>query len=98
MDQMGRVGSILMSLVLLAVSCSPVIQDDFSVPQGEVVIRLQQDSQTTATRAAETLPEVGEFVVEVTETSSGRLFYKKKYSDAADQKLLLNQGEHRLSA
>lgn len=98
MDQMGRIGSILMSLVLLAVSCSPVIQDDFSVPQGEVVIRLKQDHQTTATKTAEDLPEVGEFVVEVTETSSGRLFFRKKYSDAMDQALRLNQGEHRLFA
>ena len=98
MDQMGRIGSILMCLVLLAVSCSPVIQDDFSVPQGEVVIKLEQDHQTTATKTAEALPEVGEFIVEVTETSSGRLFYKKKYSDAMDQTLLLNQGEHRLFA
>ena len=95
---MGRIGSILMSLVLCMVACSPVVQEDVVKPQGEVVIRLQQDHQTEAVKSAETLPEVGEFVVEVTETSSDRLFYKKKYSDAVDQKILLNEGEHRLRA
>lgn len=98
MNIMGRIGSILMSLVLIVASCSPVIQDDSYAPKGEVVIRLEQDHQTTATKTTETLPEVGEFIVEVTETSSDRLFYRKKYSDAIDQKILLNQGEHLLYA
>lgn len=95
---MGRIGSILMCLCLVSAACSPVIQEETEKPQGEVVIRLQQDDRTTATKTTETLPEVGEFVVEVTETSSDRLFYRKKYSDALDQKILLNQGEHRLFA
>lgn len=87
-----------MSLCLVSVACSPVIQEEMSKPQGEVIIRLHQDDRTTATKTTETLPEVGEFIVEVTETSSDRLFYRKKYSDALDQKILLNQGEHRLFA
>ncbi len=95
---MGRIGSILMSLVLLSVSCVQVVQDESSTSQGEVIIRLQQDSGTTATKTSEALPEVGEFIVEVTETSSERLFYRKKYSDAMDQKIVLNNCEHRLFA
>ena len=87
-----------MSLCLVSAACSPVIQEEMSKPQGEVVIKLQQDHQTTATKTAEDLPEVEEFIVEVTETSSNRLFYRKKYSDALDQKIMLNQGEHRLFA
>lgn len=87
-----------MCLVLSVVSCSPVVTDDFATPRGEIVITLQQDDRTTATKAAETLPDVGEFIVEVTETASNRLFYRKKYSEAIDQKILLNGGEHRLFA
>lgn len=95
---MRRLGSILTGLVLLTVSCTHEVKEDNYTQQGEVVIRLQQDHQTTATKTTENLPEVGEFIVEVTETSSNRLFFRKKYSDAADQKIVLNQGEHRLFA
>ena len=95
---MGRIGSILMSLVLFMVSCSPVVMDDFTTPKGEVVISLRGDNQTTATKATTDLPDVGEFIVEVTETASERLFFRKKYSDAIDRPISLNQGEHRLFA
>ena len=95
---MRRLGSILIGVGLLVSSCSPVNFDDVATPQGEVIITLRQDHQTTATKATEELPDVGEFVVEVTETSTNRLFYKKKYSDAVEQKIALNVGEHRLFA
>ena len=95
---MRRLGSTLIGVGLFVSSCSPVNFDDFSTPQGEVIITLRQDNQTTATKATEELPDVGEFIVEVTETSSSRLFYRKKYSDAVEQKIALNVGEHRLFA
>lgn len=87
-----------MGVVLCLGACSPVALDDNPAPQGEVVIKLRQDTQTTATKTTEDLPDVGEFIVEVTETSSNRLFYRKKYSDALEQKISLNKGEHRLLA
>ena len=60
---MGRIGSILISLVLLVVSCSPVVMDDFVTEKGEVEINLRGDYRTTATKAADDLPDVGEFIV-----------------------------------
>lgn len=87
-----------MGVILCLGACSPDVSDEVSTPQGEVVITLRQDSQTTATKTTEDLPDVGEFIVEVTETSSSRLFYRKKYSDAIEQKISLNKGEHRLLA
>ena len=96
--KMRRLGSILTGVALILSSCSPIIFDDSSLPQGEVIISLKQDNQTTATKTTEELPELGEFIVEVTETSSNRLFYRKKYSDAVEQKIALNTGEHRLLA
>ena len=87
-----------MGVALFVSSCSPVVFDEESTPKGEVLITLKQDDKTTATKATENLPEVGEFIVEVTETSSNRLFFRKKYSDAIEQKIALNQGEHRLFA
>ena len=95
---MGRIGSILMSLVLLVASCSPVVMDDFVTEKGEVVINLRGDQRTTATKAADDLPDVGEFIVEVTETYTERLFFRKKYSEAIDRRISLNSGEHRLFA
>ena len=76
---MRRLGSILVGVALFVSSCSPVVFDEESTPKGEVLITLKQDDKTTATKATENLPEVGEFIVEVTETSSNRLFFRKKY-------------------
>lgn len=87
-----------MWVVLLMTSCADAVKEDFSCAQGEVTIRLRQDETTTPTRTDGVLPEVGEFIVEVTETSTDRLFYRKKYADAEGQKVTLNAGEHRLFA
>ena len=87
-----------MGLVLLVASCSEAIREEHPNAQGAVVIKLTQDHATTTTKTAETLPEVEEFVVEVTETSTDRLFYRKKYADAVNQEIALNVGEHRLFA
>lgn len=96
--KMRRIGSTLMVVVLLVTSCKDAFHEDLSEAQGEVVIRLTQDHTTIPTRTDDNLPDVGEFVIEVTETSTDRLFCKKKYIDAVDQKIALNAGEHRLFA
>lgn len=96
---MRRIGSILLGLVLMVTSCTEAFNEDFPALQGELKIKLKQDNRTKSTETAdEELPETGEFVVEVTETSSGRAFYRKKYADLADQTLHLNEGEHKCYA
>ena len=87
-----------MGLALIMSSCTEAITDDSLHARGEVVIRLTQDAGTKSDETADLLPDIGEFVVELTETSTNRLFYRKKYVDAADQKIALNAGEHRLFA
>lgn len=87
-----------MGLALIVSSCTEAVSDDSSHARGEVVISLRQDAGTRSEETADALPDIGEFVVEVTETSTDRLFYRKKYADAADQKIALNAGEHRLFA
>ena len=52
----------------------------------------------TATKADEGLPEVNDFIVEVHETATSRLFFRKTYADAHGVKIPLNAGEHRLFA
>lgn len=95
---MRRIGSILLGLVLIMYSCTEVITDDSLHAGGEVVIRLTQDVGTKSYETADVFPDIEEFVVEVNETSTDRLFYRKKYADAAGQKIALNAGEHRLFA
>lgn len=96
---MRRIGSILLGLVLIATSCTQALDLDFSSAQGELKIKLKQDSGTTSTKTSEDeFPDTGEFIVEVTETSSGRTFYRKKYADLADQTMHLNEGEHKCYA
>lgn len=96
---MRRIGSILLGLVLMVTSCTEAFNEDFPALQGELKIKLKQDNRTKSTETVgEELPETGEFVVEVTETSSGRAFYRKKYADLADQTLHLNEGEHKCYA
>lgn len=96
---MRRIGSILLGLVLMVTSCTEAFNEDFPALQGELKIKLKQDNRTKSTETAdEELPETGEFVVEVIETSSGRAFYRKKYADLADQTLHLNEGEHKCYA
>ena len=83
----------------MVTSCTEAFNEDFPALQGELKIKLKQDNRTKSTETAgEELPETGEFVVEVTETSSGRAFYRKKYADLADQTLHLNEGEHKCYA
>lgn len=96
---MRRIGSILLGLALIMTSCTQALDSDFSNVKGELSVKLKQDNGTTSTKTAgEELPDTGEFIVEVTETSSGKIFYKKKYADLADQTMLLNEGEHKCYA
>ena len=72
--------------------------DDSPVTQGEVSISLRQDPDMAATRAEDELPEVNDFIVEVHETATSRLFFRKTYADAQGVRISLNKGEHRLFA
>ncbi len=96
---MRRIGSILLGLVLITTSCNEVVDMELPNAQGELKVKLKQDSGTISTKTVdEEFPDIGEFVVEVTETSSGRTFYRKKYADLAEQTMLLNEGEHKCYA
>ena len=95
---MRRIGFFLIGLALISTSCKETFESELLPKKGEVCIRLNQDSGTMSTKADDSLPDVGEFVVEVKETSSDRLFYKKKYSDAIDQTISLNSGTHNFLA
>ena len=80
-------------------SClSGPLLDDSPVARGEVSISLRQEHEMTATKADEGLPEVDDFIVEVHETATSRLFFRKTYADAQGVKIPLNAGEHRLFA
>ncbi len=96
---MRRIGSILLGLVLITTSCNEVVDMELPNAQGELKVKLKQDSGTISTKTVdEGFPDIGEFVVEVTETSSGRTFYRKKYAELAEQTMLLNEGEHKCYA
>lgn len=92
---MRRLGLILITALGLA-SCSGVtIDEPTQVPQGQVAVNLLQDNMT---KAAEELPVLDDFIVEIEETATDRLFYRKTYADAQGANILLNEGEHRLYA
>lgn len=95
---MRRLGSILMVAFALA-SCSTVeFENEPQAVQGELSVTLRQDTGVTAVKAADEVPEIGDFIVEVHEKSTGRLFFRKTYADAQGMKIPLNAGEHRLFA
>lgn len=95
---MRRLGSILMVVLGLA-SCSIGTVDEPShETQGELTVTLKQDRSLAAVKATEELPEVDDFIVEVYETATDRLFFRKTYADAQGMKIPLNIGEHRLYA
>lgn len=94
---MRRLGFILTAALGLT-SClsGPLIEDSPGV-QGEVSISLRQEHDV-ATKADDGLPEVDDFIVEVHETATSRLFFRKTYADAQGVRIPLNKGEHRLLA
>lgn len=95
---MRRIGFFLIGLVLMTTSCKETLETGLLPEKGEVCIKLNQDSGTVSTKTDDGLPEVGEFVVEVKENSTDKLFFKKKYSDAIDQTISLNSGTHNFLA
>ena len=95
---MRRLGFILMAALGLTSCLSGPLLDDSPVIQGEVSISLRQEHDMTATKADEGLPEVDDFIVEVHETATSRLFFRKTYAEAQGVKIPLNKGEHRLFA
>ena len=95
---MRRLGFILMAALGLTSCLSGPLMDDSPGVQGEVSISLRQEHDMTATKADDGLPEVDDFIVEVHETATSRLFFRKTYADAHGVKIPLNAGEHRLFA
>ena len=95
---MRRLGFILMAALGLTSCLSGPLLDDSPGVQGEVSISLRQVQDLTATKADDGLPEVDDFIVEVHETATSRLFFRKTYADAQGVKIPLNAGEHRLFA
>ena len=95
---MRRLGFILIAALGLTSCLSGPLLDDTPGIQGEVSISLRQEHDMTATKADEGLPEVDDFIVEVHETATSRLFFRKTYADAQGVKIPLNAGEHRLFA
>lgn len=95
---MRRLGFILIAALGLTSCLSGPLLDDSPEARGEVSISLRQEHEMTATKADEGLPEVDDFIVEVHETATSRLFFRKTYADAQGVKIPLNAGEHRLFA
>ena len=95
---MRRLGFILIAALGLTSCLSGPLLDDSPGVQGEVSISLRQEHDMTATKADEGLPEVDDFIVEVHETATSRLFFRKTYADAHGVNIPLNAGEHRLFA
>ena len=95
---MRRLGFILIAALGLTSCLSGPLLDDSPGVQGEVSISLRQEHDMTATKADEGLPEVDDFIVEVHETATSRLFFRKTYADAQGVRIPLNAGEHRLFA
>ena len=95
---MRRLGFILIAALGLTSCLSGPLLDDSPGVQGEVSISLRQVQDLTATKADDGLPEVDDFIVEVHETATSRLFFRKTYADAQGVRIPLNAGEHRLFA
>ena len=95
---MRRLGFILMAALGLTSCLSEPLWNGSPVLQGEVSINLRQEPDMTATKAEEGLPEVNDFIVEVQETATSRLFFRKTYAEAQGVRIPLNKGEHRLFA
>ena len=95
---MRRLGFILIAALGLTSCLSGPLLDDSPEVRGVVSISLRQEHDMTATKADEGLPEVDDFIVEVHETATSRLFFRKTYADAHGVRIPLNAGEHRLFA
>ena len=95
---MRRLGFILIAALGLTSCLSGPLLDDSPGVQGEVSISLRQVQDLTATKADDGLPEVDDFIVEVHETATSRLFFRKPYADAHGVKIPLNAGVHRVFA
>ena len=79
---MRRLGFILMAALGLTSCLSGPLLDDSPGIQGEVSISLRQGQELTATKADDGLPEVDDFIVEVHETATSSLFFRKTYAHA----------------
>lgn len=91
----------LAALVFASCQRDKTVDTDTSPAKGAVVICLSQDA-TAQTKAeghleADELPSLDDFEVEIYNSSAIRL-YRKPYSEAKSETILLNSGEYRLVA
>lgn len=99
--KMRCINWVLLGLGILLTSCKGEVFIEENTPQGHLSLFLSQDETVYSKTEVETesnLPDIGEFIVEIYENSTDRLFFRKKYSDAVDKMITLNEGEHRLLA
>ena len=76
---MRRIGSILITAVAIASCVSTTVEEDAHNGQGEVSIKLRQDHSVTAVKTSEDLPDINDFIVEIEEMSTDRLFFRKTF-------------------
>ena len=89
---MRRIGSILITAVAIASCVSTTVEEDAHNGQGEVSIKLRQDHSVTAVKTSEDLPDINDFIVEIEEMSTDRLFFRKTYAEAQGIQIPLNAG------
>lgn len=95
---MRRIGLILITAVAIASCVSTTVEEDAHNGQGEVSIKLRQDHSVAAVKTSDDLPDINDFIVEIEEMSTDRLFFRKTYAEAQEMQIPLNAGEHRLYA
>ena len=95
---MRRIGLILMTVIGLAACSTATVDEEAPHAQGKVSISLRQDNSVAVVKSSDYLPELDDFIVEIREMSTDRLFFRKTYADAQGLQIPLNSGEHRLFA
>lgn len=98
LTKMRRIGLILIAAAGLAACTTTAVEEDAHKTQGEVSIVLRQDDSVIPVKASEGTPDVNDFIVEIKEMSTDRLFFRKTYAEAQGMTIPLNAGEHRLYA
>ena len=98
-DWMRRLRFLVFALIAMLASCSEARVEDVSCAKGDIMLDLKQ-SGSVQTRADEdeTLPILDDFIVEIYENSTDRLFFRKTYANTVGKNITLNEGPHRIHA
>ena len=87
--------------ILLASACNGLGTDPVTSGQAEVSIALTADGShnpKVKSQAEETLPDIGDFTVEIFKKESGKRLYRDTYSNSTNAKIRLNAGGYKLLA